>query len=214
MQFDRRAPDQPQKVHFHKNIKWKRQQNFSSFWIPKKPSVCKTSLKQLGLLNVKTMVGLYTQTRPQASEIWASTVAQTVKNLPAMQKTRLWPLGREDPPEKGMATHSSIPIWRTPRIEEPGGLQSMGSQRVRHDWVTHLQAIIQLTSETWLASRRVDRGKMNVNNQVTSRPCLYNTWLSWPNSCMEEGYVAAALQLNCFCPELIRNSDRLWRSWN
>ena len=56
-----------------------------------------------------------------------------VKNLPEMQETWVQSLGREDPLEKGMVTHSSILAWRTPWTEEPGGLQSMGSQRVRHD---------------------------------------------------------------------------------
>ena len=55
-----------------------------------------------------------------------------VKNLPAMQETRVRALGREDPLEKGMATHSSILAWRIPWTEEPGGLQSMVLQRVRH----------------------------------------------------------------------------------
>ena len=63
----------------------------------------------------------------------ASPVAQTVKNLPAMQETWVQSLGPEDPLEKEMATHSSILAWRIPWTEEPGGLQSMGSQRVRHD---------------------------------------------------------------------------------
>ena len=61
-----------------------------------------------------------------------------VKNLPAMQETWLQSLGLEDPLEKGMATHSSILAWRIPWTEEPGRLQSMGSQRVGHDWVTSL----------------------------------------------------------------------------
>ena len=56
-----------------------------------------------------------------------------VKNLPAMQETRVRPLGREDPLEEGMAAHSSALAWRIPRTEEPGGLQSTGSQRVGHD---------------------------------------------------------------------------------
>ena len=56
-----------------------------------------------------------------------------VKNLPAKQETQLWPLGREEPLEKGLATHSSIFAWRVPCTEEPGRLQSMGTQRVRHD---------------------------------------------------------------------------------
>ena len=60
-------------------------------------------------------------------------VAQMVMNLPAMQKTQVQSLGQKDPLEKGMATHSSILAWRIPWIEEPGGLQSTGSQRVRHD---------------------------------------------------------------------------------
>ena len=53
-------------------------------------------------------------------------MAQTVKRLPAMRETRVRFLGREDPLEKGMATHSSILAWRIPRTEDPGGLQSMG----------------------------------------------------------------------------------------
>ena len=56
----------------------------------------------------------------------ASLVAQTVKNLPAMQETMVQSLGREDPLEKGMATHSSILAWRIPWMEEPGGLQYWG----------------------------------------------------------------------------------------
>ena len=56
-------------------------------------------------------------------------MAQLVKNLPAMQETQVLSLGREDPLEKGMATHSSILAWRIPQTEEPGGLQSTGLQR-------------------------------------------------------------------------------------
>ena len=56
-----------------------------------------------------------------------------VKNLPAMQKTWVRYLGQEDALKKKLATHSSILTWKIPRTEEPGGLQSMGFQRVRHD---------------------------------------------------------------------------------
>ena len=56
-----------------------------------------------------------------------------IKNLPIMQETQVQSLGREDPLEKGMATHSSILAWRIPWREEPDGLQSMGSQRLGHD---------------------------------------------------------------------------------
>ena len=60
-------------------------------------------------------------------------MTQTVKNLPAMQETQVQCLGREDPLEKEMATHSSILACRIPWTKEPGGLQSMGSQRAGHD---------------------------------------------------------------------------------
>ena len=65
-----------------------------------------------------------------------SLAAQVVKSLPAMPGTQVQFLGREDPLEKGMAAHSSILAWRIPWTEEPGGLQSVGSQRVRHDRAT------------------------------------------------------------------------------
>ena len=55
-----------------------------------------------------------------------------VKNLPVMQETRVLSLDQEDPLVEGMATHSSILVWRIPQTEEPGRLQSMGLQRVRH----------------------------------------------------------------------------------
>ena len=60
-------------------------------------------------------------------------MAQMVKNLPAMPETRVQSLGQENPLEKGMATHSSILAWKIPWTEEPGRLQSRGSQRVEHD---------------------------------------------------------------------------------
>ena len=59
-------------------------------------------------------------------------IAQSVKNLPAVQETQVRSLGWEDPLEKEMATHSSILAWKMSLTEEPGGLQSMGSQRVGH----------------------------------------------------------------------------------
>ena len=67
----------------------------------------------------------------------ASLVVQSVKNLPAVQETGVQSLGWEDPLEKEMATHSSILAWKISWREEPGGLQSMGLQRVGHNWVTN-----------------------------------------------------------------------------
>ena len=65
-----------------------------------------------------------------------SLVAWIVTNLPAKQETQVWSLGRKDPLEKRIATHSSILAWRIPWTEEPAGLQSTGSKRVGHDWAT------------------------------------------------------------------------------
>ena len=67
-----------------------------------------------------------------------SLVAQMVKHLPVMWETRVQSLGWEDPLEKEMAIHSSTLAWKVPWMEEPSRLQSMGSQRVGHDWATSL----------------------------------------------------------------------------
>ena len=66
----------------------------------------------------------------------ASLVAQKVKRLPAMQETQVQSLGQKDSLEKAMAIHSSTLAWKIPWMEEPDRLQSMGSQRVGHDWAT------------------------------------------------------------------------------
>ena len=68
-----------------------------------------------------------------AKNIMASLVAQAVESLPAVRQTRVRSLGGEDPVEKDMATHSSILAWIILWTEEPGGLQSLGLQRVGHD---------------------------------------------------------------------------------
>ena len=66
-------------------------------------------------------------------ELWASLVAQMVKNLPAMQRWEFDPWVRKTPLEKGITTHSRILAWKIPWTEEPDRLQSMGSQRIGHD---------------------------------------------------------------------------------
>ena len=68
-----------------------------------------------------------------SSHLGTSLVAQMVKHLPTMRETQVRSLGWEDPLEKDMANHSSIFAWKIPWTEEPGRLQSMGSQRVGHD---------------------------------------------------------------------------------
>ena len=64
---------------------------------------------------------------------WEALMAQTIKNLLVMQETQVQSLGRDDPLEEEMATHSSILAWEIPWTEKPGRLQSTGMQRVRHD---------------------------------------------------------------------------------
>ena len=70
--------------------------------------------------------------------IWLPLVAQTVKRLSTMRETWVQALGWEDPLEKEMTIHSSTIAWKIPWTEEPGRLQSIGSQRVGHDWATSL----------------------------------------------------------------------------
>ena len=88
---------------------------------------------------------------------WASLVAQTVKNLPAMWETWVRSLGQKDPLEKETTTHSSILAWRIPRTEEPEGWHSMGSQRVGPDWKTNThrgnQVSMSLTQQDWCPYR-------------------------------------------------------------
>ena len=81
--------------------------------------------------------------------IWTSLVAQVVKNLPAMQETQVRSLGWEDPLEKGIAIHSSILAWRIPWTEEPGKVQSMESQRFRHDCATNIFSPSWITALLW-----------------------------------------------------------------
>ena len=90
--------------------------------------------------------------------------AQTVKKLPAVWETQVQSLGREDPLEKCMATHSSILAWRIPWTEEPGRLQSMGSPRVGHNWATNTFIFrAGMTGRNWEVGGRwsEDRGWKN-----------------------------------------------------
>ena len=90
---------------------------------------------QLGLQHCQILYLHYLFECSQHPRVWdfALLVAQTVKRLSAMQETQIRSLGWKDPLEKEMATHSSTLAWRIPWREEPGRLQSMGSQRVGHD---------------------------------------------------------------------------------
>ena len=82
-----------------------------------------------------------------------------VKTQPAMQETRVPSLGWEDPPEKGMVTHSSILAWRIPGTEEPGGLQSMGSHGVGHDRATNTPPH-NVQASCWVDQRELPQGRL------------------------------------------------------
>ena len=121
-----------------------------------------------------------------------SLVAQMVKHLPTVRETPVQSLGGEDLLDKGMATHSSTLAWKIPWTEEPGRLQSMGSQRVRHDWVTSLS----LSVKYYLDQYKLEH---------------INTWVSlssdqpqWSSFCF------ATLVLPC--PAKVRNWD--FSAWN
>ena len=86
-----------------------------------------------------------------------------VKNLPAMQETQVRSPGCEDPLEKGMAAHSNILAWRIPWTEEPGGLQSMESQRTGHDWGTKTHSIYAKST------KRKKAGVVGVGQGVSKR---------------------------------------------
>ena len=94
-------------------------------------------------------VSLLLSVCPALSFPWAYLVAQRLKRLPAMRETWVRSLGREDSLEKEMAIRSRILAWRIPWLEEPGGLQSMGSQRVGHDWATWLSPSPPVPSRLW-----------------------------------------------------------------
>ena len=100
---------------------------------------CSSILEMLQLMSLWRSGGMGNSQHVyrEAGSTRASLVAQIVKNLPAMQETSVRSLGWEDPLKEEMANHSSILACRIPWTEEPGGPQSMGSQRVGDDWVTN-----------------------------------------------------------------------------
>ena len=113
--------------------------------------------------------------------IRASLVAQRLKRLPPMWKTRVKSLDREDPLEKEMVTHSSIRSWEIPWTEKPGKLQSTGSQRVGHDWVTELNwkwkwscCGVQLFATPWTVAHQAPPS-MGFSRQE------YWSWLPFPS---------------------------------
>ena len=110
----------------------------------------------------------------------ASLVAQMVKNLPAMWETRLWFLGWEDPLEKGMATRSSFLAWRISWADEPGGLQSMVSHRVRYDSSDQYSLLTFICDYMWLVNlpcRGIYFGKLKGRGYILYDFCAYVLFL-------------------------------------
>ena len=101
-------------------------------------------------------------------------VAQMVKHLPTMWETWVWSLGQEDPLEKDMETHSSTLAWKIPCMEERGRLQSMGSQRVGHDWTTSL-SLSSLTAGV-AGTHSSSQGSVQVCQKQGQRPALLCLW--------------------------------------
>ena len=119
--------------------------------------------------------------------LWTSLVAQTVKRLPTMRETRVGSLGWEDTLEKEMAPHSSTLAWRIPWLEEPGRLQSMGSQRVRHDWATSLP----LLTLNLYQIIRLSKSRMSIwfvfvfLTTLNALPCRCSRNAQWMNESFE-----------------------------
>ena len=129
-------------------------------------------------------------------------VAQTVKHLSTMRETWVRSLGWEDPLEKEMAIHSRTIAWKIPWTEEPGRLQSMGSQRVRHNWVTSL--IHSLTGASLVAQL------------VKNLPAMQETWaqsLGWEDP-LEKGKATHSSILAWRIPwTTVHWSQRVGQDW-
>ena len=127
-------------------------------------------------------ISSWVHTESSPGSLWASLVAQSVKSLPAMQETRVQPLGWEDALEKEMATHSSILAWRIPGTEEPGGLQSMWSQEL--DMIEQLSTLAHLLSVSPQGPRALNWQCVNLIFQITSnvKISLFSRW--WFSHCV------------------------------
>ena len=125
-----------------------------------------------------------------------SLVAQTVKNLPAMQETWVSSLGQKDPLEKGMSTHSSILAWRIPWTEDPCRLQSVGLQRVGHNWGTNTILSSAFVPLGWCANDSPTTWLMLPSLVVWHTEAWMTlhaseTWGKWGSSLLPENFFAS-----------------------
>ena len=126
------------KIFFARQIYWQYELHTQSC-VTLQPTVCSLPGPSVNCLSFLLLEKVFLSPSLLKVEVKrTSLVAQMVKRLPTIQETWVRSLGREDPLEKAMAPHSSTLAWRIPWREEPGRLQSMGLQRVGHDWATSL----------------------------------------------------------------------------
>ena len=102
-----------------------------------------------------------------------------VKNLPATQETWVWSLEGEDPLEKGIATHSSILVWRIPWTEEPGRLQSMGSPRVTHDYTWLRASLVAQTVKRLSAMQETRVRSLSWEDPLEKEMAIHSSILAW-----------------------------------
>ena len=141
----------------------------------------------------------------------ASLVAQRLKRLPAMQETWVQSLGREDPLEKEMAIHSSILAWRIPWTEEPGGLQSTGSQRVGHNWATSLSLHFQYApGDQWRNNSRKNKGTEPKQKQD---PVVDVTDDRSKVHCCKEQYCIGPWNVRSMIKANWKWSNKRWQEW-
>ena len=123
--------------------------------------------------------------------VFASLVVQTLKRLPAMRETRVRFLGREDPLEKEMAIHSSTLAWKIPWTEELDRLQSMGPQRVRHDWATSLSfhmAVIWACSQPSGIKRKNESRELIRNQKYAYKFTVISLGQQFHNEGFNQGF--------------------------
>ena len=129
--------------------------------------------------------------------IWGFPGGPEVKNPPAMQETRVPSLGQEDPLEEGMATHSSILAWRNPWTEEPEGLQSVGSHRVRHDWATKQQHRAYILAQKWKYHKILIQESINILHMIW--PNLEYIWKTDWKKIAKWNQLKLSLSIFSFC---------------
>ena len=179
----------------------------------------------------KVEPAMYAAPTPQAAtlpltELEASLIAQSVKNLPVMQETRVWFLCQEDPLEKEMAIHSSTLAWKIPWTEEPGGLQSMESQELdTTQWLNHhiafghvlhweqsrSEVLLQLLAIDWEV-RHVPKDsleKKHCLSWVSDNHEVVRCWLGWWSKATVNCWNHSTCLLNLECSNLLVKKNYL-----